>query len=323
MTTSKSSVPPPPGSAAGVFYFNGAPTIGDVPRGLPDLAVPSFHLAIIPPAFAMALLAASGTLITCLRLDAVTGTRHQPNRELIAQGVGGASSVVSFINVYAGGRTMLAGITASLVVVAAVAFLPLSEIPLSVLAGILVVTAFRTIDWRYLRQLPRIPLGYTAVMLLTVVVAVLVDFTTAILIGLVVSALVDASRSHQRELDRMVSAVLLDIEIWPDADPYGATVGLVILPDRASVASAREVNRILSGDIRDSKALILDFTQTTYIDDTAAALIGQAITGKPVVIVGLNGEPAQMMGGFASLSPAMTVGDLEQAKAVIRGLLPS
>ncbi len=120
-------------------------------------------------------------------------------------------------------------------VVALALALPFDKLPLAVLAGIIMVTVYRLIDWRYVRRLRDIPFGYTVVMLATAAVAVLVDFTVAVRVGLVLSALVDATRSHSRELERLVSVPLPDTEIWPDADPYDARVGLIVLPDRVSL----------------------------------------------------------------------------------------
>ena len=211
----------------------------------------------------MALLCAAATLLTCLQADAITGGRHQPNRELVAQGVGnmaagliggnpGGASSPTFLNLQAGGRGKVAGLTAAVVVALSLA-LPFDKLPLAVLAGIIMVTGYRVIDWSFVRRLRDIPIGYTVVMLATAAVAVLISFTVAVLVGLVLSALLDGTRSHQRELERLVSVPLPDTEIWPDADPYGARVGLIVLPDRVSVASARELSRILGGDIRASE----------------------------------------------------------------------
>ena len=99
---------------------------------------------------------------------------------------------------------------------------PFSQIPLSMLAGIIIVTGYRVIDWEFLRRVRSIPLGYTVVMLATATVAVLIGFTMAILVGLVLSTLVEVTRSHRRELERLVSVPLPDTEIWPDSDPYEA-----------------------------------------------------------------------------------------------------
>ena len=319
------------GSAAGILWFSGAPTIGDIPQVLPELTWPVLNPSVITPAFAMALLCAAVTLLTCLQADASTGGRHNPNRELMAQGVGnigasliggnpGGVSSTTFVNLQAGGRSKVARIAAAVVVALALA-LPFDKLPLAVLAGIIMVTGYRLIDWGYVRRLRAIPFGYTAVMLATAAVAVLIDFTVAILVGLVLSALVDATRSHSRELERLVSVPLPDTVIWPDADPYDARVGLIVLPDRVSVASARELSRILGGDIRASEAVIMDFGNTTYLDDTAAVLIGRLIDGKPVAIAGLHGEPAKMLASFGTVRTDSCAQDVEQAKAVVRAML--
>ena len=283
------------------------------------------------PAFTMAFLCGANTLLVALQSDAITGARHEPSRELIAQGIGnvaagliggnpGGVNAVTLINVHAGGRSMIAGITAALVLVLSLIALQAIHIPLAALAGIIMVNGYRIIDWRYLRRLRRIPYNYSFIMLATVVFAVLVNFVTAILIGLVVAALVSAARSESHELKGLISVPLLDSTIWPDAAPYSSRVGLVILPDRVSVASAREMARILRGDVQASEAVIFDFSKTTYVDDTAATLIGQVIAGKQAIVAGLQGDAAIMLSGFADVSGRMAA-DLDQAKTMIKEML--
>ena len=321
------------GSASGIIWFTGAPVIGEVPRGLPALTWPVFSPEVIPAAFTMALLCAAVTLLTCLQADTTTGGRHQPNRELMAQGIGnvaaglvggnpGGASSTTFLNLQAGGRSRVAGVTSAVVVALALA-VPFDQIPLSVLSGIIMVTGYRVIDWEFLRRVGRIPRGYAVVMLMTAVVAVFIDFTMAVLVGLVLSTLVDVTRAHGRELEQLVSVPLLDAEVFPNADPYETRAGLVIMPDRVSVASARELSRILGGDIQASRAIIMDFSRTASLDDTAAALIGRAIEGKSVIVCGLAGEPATMLAAFGTLRPDRRTENMEQAKALVRVLVES
>ena len=319
------------GSLAGILWLKNAPVIGDIPRSLPDLTLPVFDAAVITPAFTMALLSASTTLLTALQTDTITGGIHKPNRELMAQGLGnvaagliggnpGGVSSTSLINAHAGGRTMISGLAAVSLLVLSLVVLQAVHIPLAALAGIIMVNGYRIIDLRYLRRLRQIPFGYAFVMLTTVAFAVLVDFVTAILVGLVVAALVGAARSERQELDRLVSVPLADITIWPDAEPYSSRVGLVVLPERISVASARSMERVLRRDIKVSEAVIFDFSRTTHMDDTAATLIGQVIAGKPAIIAGLHGEAAVMLSGFAELSENLA-SDLPQAKNMVKELL--
>ena len=310
------------GSAIDTLAANGVKRIYSVRKNL------GVKLLDLPPAFTMALLCTAVTLLTCLQADATTGGRHQPNRELLAQGVGniaagmiggnpGGASSTTFLNLQAGGRSKVAGVTSAVVVALAFA-VPFNQIPLSMLAGIIIVTGYRVIDWEFLRRVRSIPLGYTVVMLATATVAVLIGFTMAILAGLALSTLVDVTRSYRRELERLVSVPLPDTAIWPDSDPYESRVGLIVMPDRVSVASARELSRILGGDIRASQATIMDFGRTAYIDDTAAALIGKVINRKSVVVSGLHGEPAIMLAAFGTLQLDSCTQDMERAKAVVQ-----
>ena len=319
------------GTSAGVLWFDDAPVIGDIPNTLPDLTLPIIETAVITPAFTMALLSGATTLLTALQTDSITGARHSPNRELMAQGIGnvaagliggcpGGVSSTTLINAHAGGRSIIAALTSVSVLVLSLIALPADHIPLAALSGIIIVNGYRIIDWRYLRRLRQIPVSYAFVMLTTVAVAVLVDFVTAILIGLVVAALVSATRSEQHELKRLMSVPLPDSAIWPDGDPFGSRVALVILPDWVSVASAREMARVLKGEVRDSEAVIFDFNKTAFVDDTAAALIAQVISGKPAIVVGMQGDAAAMLSGFGYRQGTLAA-DLEQAKQLVRELL--
>ena len=62
----------------------------------------------------------------------------------------------------------------------------------------------------------------------------------------------------------------------------------------------------------------MDFSRTTYLDGTAATLIGKVIEGKPMVFSGLHGEPANMLASFGIVPTDSSVPDVEQARAVIR-----
>lgn len=319
------------GTATGVAWLSGAPVIGDIPSGLPDLHLPVSELAIIGPAFTMALLSAATTLITAVQLDSITGEIHKPNRELVAQGLGnvaagliggnpGGVSSTSLINAHAGGRSRIAALAAVSVLVLSTIALQAIRVPLAALAGIIMVTGYRIIDWPFLRRIRRIPFGYSLLMLATVCLAVLVDFVTAILIGLVIAALVNAARSERYELDRLKSVPLLDTELWPDAEPYSSRVGLIVLPDTISIASARRIATILRGDVQASELVILHFGDVEYIDDSAAAVIGRVVAEKHVIVAGLHGDAATLLTAFAAVSENQAK-DLEQAKDMAREML--
>ncbi len=317
------------GTLIGMLWLHDAPVVGDIPRGLPTLTMPIFNPAFILPAFTIALMCAANGLITALQADSLTGSSHRPNQLLTALGVGnllggffggnaGGASVTTFLNIQARGRSVVSPITAALIVLLALIFLPIEEIPIAALAGIIIVNGYLIIDWRYMKRIARIPRGYAAVMLTTAIIAMIVDFNVAVIIGLVVAFLVAAVRSERSELQRLVSVPLPDSAVWPDGEMLESRVGLVVMPDWVSVSSAREMVRILGRDMTDSQVTILDFTKVAYMDDTAATLVGQVINGRRVLVVGLHGTAKETMAAFNDVSTVHIVSNVDDAKAAIR-----
>ena len=113
------------GTALGVLWFTEAPVIGAIPAGLPalQLGVPpaTFLLYALQPAIILALLGSVDSLLTSLVADSLTGDRHNPDRELIGQGIGniaagligalpGAGTTASTVtNIRSGGTTQVSG----------------------------------------------------------------------------------------------------------------------------------------------------------------------------------------------------------------------
>ena len=233
-------------------------------------------------------------------------------------GNAGGASVTTFLNVQAGGRSVLSPITASLIVLLALMFLPIEEIPIAALEGIIIVNGYLIIDRQYIKRMARIPRGYTAVMLTTAAVAIVVDFNVAVIIGLVVAFLVAAVRSERSELQRLVLVPLPYSAVWPDGEPLESRVGLVVMPEWVSVSSARETVRIMSRDVAESQITIFDFSKVVYIDDTAATLVGQVMAGHRVVAAGLHGTAQGLLSAFGVISATHCVSNIDDAKGAIR-----
>jgi SulP family sulfate permease len=125
-----------------------------------DILTWSTLVDVAVPALTLAVLLSIDTLKTCLVIDAMTNTGHDSNKELIGQGVGNmASSLIggipgagtmgaSLINISSGGTTRVSGIVAGVASLLALVFLAplIAWVPVSALAGILIVTGFRMID---------------------------------------------------------------------------------------------------------------------------------------------------------------------------------
>ena len=341
------------GILIGVFLFRGAPVIGEIPSGLPSLQLSAisvdFFLRTVQPAFIMALLASVQTFIWALRVDAITGTQHKPNREMLAQGIGNvaagstgglAGSVApgAFANAMSGGRSPVAGLTAAGIVLAAILFLgPVAkQIPFAVLAAILIIIGWGMIDWRFIKRVHRIPRSFALVMVLTFVLVLFAGLTTAIVIGLVVAALTGSRRLEGLETASVVSVPLLDRAVLQDSDwdedddPFQAHTGLVMFPDRVTVASARELSRILRLDISGHQYSIFDMSRTIYLDDSAAATMGDLVgvamarQSRTIIIAGMNqsvSDTVRSMGVLDRVPDENLVTDVEEAKRIIRPLL--
>ena len=285
------------GILIGALWLKEAPAVGEIPTGLPtpDLSVVSldFFLRALQPAFIMALLGSVSTLIVALRLDVITGSQHRPNREMIAQGIGniaagsvgglaGAAGQGTFENAYSGGRSPVAGLTLVAMILAVILVLaPIAErIPFATLAAILIVTGWSIMDWRFITHIHRVSKSYVVVMLLTCALVLFVDLVAAIVIGLVVAGLLAARRVENLEVRELVSVPLLDQAVLgadfnDEDDPFQARTGLVIFPERVTVASAREVSRIVRPDIRGHQIVVFDMSRTVYVDDSASVIIGE------------------------------------------------
>ena len=287
------------GTLLGVLWMGDAPVIGPVPTGLPALQfeLPSagFLVRALEPAIILALLGSVDSLLTSLVADSLIGTRHNPDRELVGQGVGnmvaglfgalpGAGATMgTVVNIRAGGTTPLSGALRAPLLLALVLGLGryVEPIPLAALAGVLMKVGWDIIDWRLLASVHRIRREHLFVMLMTLGLTVFVDLVTAVAIGLIAAGMVHARQLERLELDSVVSVPLLDRTFLPegenagDVDPHAARVGLVALRGTFTVASSHKLVEVIGADIKDHEVVIFDFSGTTYVDDSAAMVIEQ------------------------------------------------
>ncbi|TCT08272.1 SulP family inorganic anion transporter [Aquabacter spiritensis] len=173
---------------------------------VPSLPVLSFSriAELFPSAVTIAFLAGVESLLSAVVADGMTGGRHRPNAELVAQGVANTASALfgglpatgaiarTATNIRAGGRTPMAGVFHALFVLAVMLLLaPLAVyIPLASLAAILMVVAWNMSEMDKMRHLMSAPLGDRFLMILTLVLTVAVDLTVAIGAGVVFAAMI-------------------------------------------------------------------------------------------------------------------------------------
>ncbi len=322
-----------PGALAGLIigtvlslFIKGAPVLGDIPTGFPGLIIPSFSkdtfLIVMEAAVILAILGAIDSLLTSLVADNMTRTRHNSDKELIGQGIGntiaglfgaipGAGATMrTVVNIRTGGQTKIAGMLhAALLFATVVSLAPLaSQIPHTVLAGILIKTGYDIIDVSYLKRAHRGPRWDLALMALVLGLTVFVDLITAVAAGVVLAALAFVKRMADKQLesfsdDALHKLVTTDEEraLLEKAEghitlfDFGGPLSFGAAADLGLQVRERTKNR---GD-----AIILDFAKVPFIDVSAARAVETIVcdgkhAGKTVYVTGMNQEVKDVLAGL-------------------------
>jgi len=210
------------------------PIIGDIPKGLPEVHVDTilgmdWHhpMAMVIPALTLAALGAIDSLLTSVVADNMTKTQHDSNRELIGQGIGNAvagligglpgagATMRTVVNIKAGGKTKLAGMIHSLVLLfvllGAGAYAKL--IPLPVLAGILVTVGIGIIDYKGLKHISKVPKSDAVIMILVLLMTVFVDLLQAVGIGLVLASVLFMKQMSDTVEAKSINCSLGDFDV--------------------------------------------------------------------------------------------------------------
>src|SRR5215475_1707126 len=180
---------------------------GGIPKGLPTLSVPPFHYdtfrQLLSPAFTVAMLGAIESLMSAVVSDRMSKDKHNPNVELVAQGVANIASPLfgglpatgaiarTATNVRSGAKTPVSGMIHALTLLAIVLFAaPLvKNVPLAALAGILFMVAYNMGDWAEIPEILKLSTADISVWLLTLTLTVVADLTLAVEVGMVLAAL--------------------------------------------------------------------------------------------------------------------------------------
>jgi SulP family sulfate permease len=258
---------------------------GGIPRTLPDLALPPFSWEsakqLLIPTITIALLGAIESLLCARVADNIsTQPRHDPNQELMAQGV--ANFVVPFFggipatgtiartvtNVRAGATSPVAGIVhaLTLLVVVLVAAPLALNVPLAALAGILLYVAWNMGEWHEFARLKRFSLQYRTILIGTFVLTVVFDLTVAVQVGLILACVFFIYRMgtlftvqpHQRpDADTQLPAGVQVFELFGSLF-FGAVGKIESLPGQiegGTRAVVLEMHRLISMDTSGLDAL--------------------------------------------------------------------
>ncbi len=307
-------------------------TIGDrfgaIPSGLPMPHLPDASFEeirerlpdLIAPAFTIAILAAIESLLCAVVADGMTGTKHRSNTELIAQGVANIASPLfggipatgaiarTATNIQAGGRSPIAGIIHALTLLAIVLALGkyAALVPLSALAAVLVVVAYRMADIHRFRWLLNGPRSDAAVLITTFALTVLVDLTVAVQAGLVLAAMLFIKRMAD------VSGVRV-ATLNGNGEAAGATQRTI--PQGVEVydiqgpfffGAAFKLQETLEGLSKPPRALVFNLEDVPAIDATGLNALEEMIRrtasrGTRVVLAGAQPEVRRTLLGSGLL----------------------
>ncbi len=284
---------------AAIWFFSEAPVIGSIPSGFPPFQFPSVEVEFLPlivkGACVLALLGAIDSLLTSLVCDNMTRTQHNSNRELIGQGIGntvagffgglpGAGATMrSVANIRSGGRTPISGALMGLVLLATLLWLgPLAEqIPLAVLAGILLKVGVDIIDWRFLRHVMEAPRADVGIMVVVFLITVAVDLITAVGAGVVLASLLFVKEMADLQLANM--NVITEVHEETPLSPQEAAImernaGKIVLihvDGPMSFGSAKNMVKRLETvpGLGTFMSCVLDLSDVPVIDGTAALAI--------------------------------------------------
>ena len=273
--------------------FGGIPNTLPVPS-LPDLSLDRIA-AVLPDAFAIALLGAIESLLSAVVADGMTGRRHRSNCELVAQGVanmgaalfGGLAATGTIArtatNVRAGAIGPVSGMLHAVFLLAFMMFAaPLAGfIPLAALAAVLVIVAWNMAEKHEFAVLLRASRGDAVVLLASFLLTIFYDLTAGILVGFAIGVLLFLSRMAQA-IEIQTHSPLFPPDVADNADArerYDASLASDpdILVYRISGAfffgAASKVIAVLDRVADAGKTLILDLSSVPFLDSTGASTI--------------------------------------------------
>ncbi len=305
-------------------------TIGTIPSGFPDIHLEifsGFEFGLIQPyiltALSLAILGAIDSLLTSVVADNMTKTKHNPNRELIGQGIGnsiaslfggipGAGATIrTVVNINSGGKTKLSGMVAGILLMVVLLSLGpfASKIPAAVLAGILITVGIGVMDYKGLKHIRQLPISEVMVMLIVLGLTVFVGLIEAVGIGLVLASILFMKNISDVIDHRTKSAPLKEFsrEIpWADEgniiDRIGNKIYIKHLDGPLFFGFASRFQDMINS-LKEIKIVIIRMDKVPYVDQSGLYAMEDAIVnlqaqGITVAFTDIHGQPKEMFNEF-------------------------
>ena len=301
------------------FEINYRP-ISAIPSGLPEIQYGIFKILDITlvakyifTAITLALLGAIDSLLTSIVADNMTKTIHEPNKELIGQGIGnsigalfggipGAGATIrTVVNINSGGKTRLSGMIAGLLLLfILLAVGPIaSKIPAAVLAGILITVGIGVMDYKGLKAIPYMPRPEVFILLVVLILSSIWNLVYAVGIGLVIASLIFMKKVGDLTGE---SLNIFPINKGKDKLPSNLKEEVFIKDIEGPLffGSSSKFNEIAKQIPSTVTTLVIRLNKVPYIDQSGLYALESVITdliskNKKILLVGLKNQPKELM----------------------------
>jgi SulP family sulfate permease len=301
--------------------FNG------IPSGMPHLHIPAFRFDLIHgllgPAFTVAMLGAIESLMSAVVSDRMSNSsnvdrndRHNPNVELVAQGIANVFSPMfgglpatgaiarTATNIRSGAKTPVAGMIHALTLLAILLFASklVSFVPMAVLAGILMVVSYNMGEWREIPSLLKLTKTDISVWLVTFALTVFADLTVAVQAGMILAALLFISRVAATTTVSQVTDDYVEdgrVHILQDKDiPYYATIFRIHGP--FLFGATDKIDVVTENIHKLPPVVILRLRNMTALDATGLFALEEVArtlkaSGRELILCGAREQPLQLI----------------------------
>lgn len=305
-------------------------TIGDIPGGFPGFQFEIFSMfslgsltPFIMSAVSLAVLGSIDSLLTSVVADNMTKTKHNPDKELVGQGIGnsiaalfggipGAGATIrTVVNINSGGKTRLSGMMAGvLLLIVLLSLGPVaSMIPAAVLAGILMTVGIGVMDFKGLRHVKQLPVSEVVVMILVLGLTVFVGLIEAVAVGLILASVLFMKKISDMVEHRTVLSPIRNFshEIpWADEadiiDNLGDKVYIKHLDGPLFFGFAARFQELFVA-LPDVRVVVIRLDKVPYVDQSGLyamedAVMGLQSRGITVAFTDLHGQPLEMFKQF-------------------------
>lgn len=269
-------------------------------------------------AITLALLGAIDSLLTSVVADNMTKTVHEPNKELVGQGIGntfgamfgglpGAGATIrTVVNINSGGKTRLSGMIAGLLLLfILLAIGPIaSRIPAAVLAGILITVGIGVMDYKGLKAIPFMPRQEVIILITVLVLSSVWNLVYAVGIGLVIASLMFMKKIGDLTSDSFNVTPLELEEAWEDEFEFPKNlreeVFIKHLDGPLFFGSTSKFTEIIKQIPSTASTLVIRLDKVPYIDQSGlyafeSIIIDLAQHDRKVLLVGIKKQPLYMM----------------------------